>query len=670
MIHGEIKDLAGESVTIGLDTEGQGLDWVDPNYLMLCYSVSLRNGVGFTARLYEECDESVADHVIHWERVDPPGGKKKELVHVGVRKCENFVKKLRDLQVILSSPHIKKYLMNGNFDLHVIETTFRRELNQGITVRNYAMDIQAAANLVDENLFVQSSLTDLQRGLTDLTVDYDREFTLKHSKADMLAVPTEDLVEYAGADSDVTLRAGMEIKRRLLSNTDRKQARYLAKFTMPVLSGILYQIEKNGAYIDMENLPIVRGKVVEEMNEAHNSAVSCIPEEVLSNHVDRGIRLTRRDLVAETLFGGDGFALPILKATKTGASIDKETRKRLLDSGLESDQEAFLLDYNQWQELHTLETRYLRSFGKHIRSDGRIHSSYALATTVTGRVASSNPNMMNNPKRSKSAGLIRQLISAAPGKLLMAADEEQAELRWAAHLSRDPNMLKVFKEGRDIHEETAKALCGRPWKTLETKEQQEFRRNAKAVNFGLLYLMSAWGFVKHAFLEYGIVLEVEDARDWMDTFFGLYYRLPTYHDEMINFCKRHGYVEHVLGRRRRLPDIKSSMYGNRKEAERMAVNHPIQGPSSDTVLLAGNEICKEDVNPEEFKPVMFIHDELIFEVDEEPKDATHEEYANLVKHHMENPPLERDFGVKLRVPLLSDVKIGRNLNELTTMSLN
>jgi DNA polymerase-1 len=178
--------------------------------------------------------------------------------------------------------------------------------------------------------------------------------------------------------------------------------------------------------------------------------------------------------------------------------------------------------------------------------------------------------------------------------------------------------------------------------------------------------MSTEGFMDYARIDYGVYFTKAEAEKFIRVFFATYPALKKYHKETIEFCRKHGYVDSPLGRRRRLPDINSKNVGVRHYAERQAVNHRIQSPSSDTVVIAANEILKEPIDPKECKPVLFIHDELIFEVRDNSKLI---DYAKIVKHHMENPPLFRDYGLKLSVPLVADAKVGYNAAEMKKLDL-
>lgn len=662
-----------KAIMAGFDTESQGLDWTSPNFLMLSYQLSVHQGKAVMVRFYEETALEKADFTIDWPRLLPKK-KKKEVVKVGIKRLPNFKQKVEELERLLAHPKIKKYMVNGNFDLHGIDAFFKREGRARPKVVSYAMDLQAAAHLLEENIFKQASLSDLQFYFTDMKVDYNAKFGKRYDKGDMLAVPVKAFVDYGSADADCTRRVAKKIKKELGSRqVSKKTAFYMARFVMPTLTYSLFEMERNGVWIDKDQLPGAKVNVEKIMKQHQDTAIGVVPAKVKNKelHVKKGLALTRSDLITDTLFSKEGFKIKPWKKTKGGDSwsADKEVRRRLLEQRIPKKAVTFIKEFNEWQELHTLWSRYLKGFEKHIKSDGCVHTSFSLTTAVTGRVSSSSPNMQNNPKRSKSAKIIRRLISAPDGWLLLASDEKQSELRWAADVADEKNMKRVFAQGLDIHKETAKELVarsGRAWNSLSEAEKVKARYNAKPVNFGLLYLMTPGGFVRYCFMEYNLTITEAQAKEYIDAYFGMYPGLKRYHRETIAFCRKYGYVESVFGRRRRLPEIRSENDRDRAEAERQAVNHRIQSPSSDVVLMAGNEIVKAEPNPEEFKLSLFVHDELISLVRE---DADVEMYGRMVKDAMEHPPLERDFGYKMSVPLGADVKIGRNLAEMKELKL-
>jgi len=654
--------------TIGIDSETQGIDWMDPNFLLISYSISFKPLTGINVTLFEECGPNEAEFSITWPRPDPESKKREKVpTDVFLRRAQNFEQKLDELEALLTSKRIKKYLTT-DMEFHAFRWLFRRFRDKVVKIERVVMDIQAAANLIDENIYQLADLGTMQKMFTDDKVDYKREFESRYDKADMLNVaymhPTA-FRQYACQDADTTRQVGLSMKEYFAGHP--KLLNYLVRFTMPTLD-TLSMMEETGACINLEELPKVKNDVFRLLAEEEQKATRLLPAPIRERH-DGKLSLTRDALIRDALFDEDGFGFDVIKRTKTKEpSCDKEVRALLLDRPIRKKAREFILSYNQWSEYQTLYTRYLKGFEKHVKHDGRIHTSYSLATTVTGRTATSSPNMQNNPKRSKSAHLIRRLICAPPGYVLLAIDQGQAELRWAAHLSGDPEMIRIFKSGGlDIHTETAKSLYPGRWEELDEKGISTQRRNAKAVNFGLLYLMGLEGFIKYAKIEYGIDLGREQGQTWIDIFFSKYKMLPVYHRKMIEFGRRNGFVESVLGRRRRLPNLHSEDRVLKNEAERMAVNHPIQEPSSSTCLLAANEMREQQVlsNLDEIRLSLFVHDELIFEVREDKVD----EYAPIIKWHMENPPLERDFGVKLKVPLVAEPKVGPNMAEMKALDL-
>ena len=655
---------------VGFDTEDQGLDWMDPNFVLISYSVSATPGKGYSITLFEEATAGDYDFRILWPRPEE-GKKKKVLTPVYIKRAENFDQKVAELKALLESPSVKLYMMNGNFDVHCLEWLWNH-LDMGpLVVRNYSIDIQAAAHLVDENIFKMASLDMLQQFFTDEPGDYNTEFNQEHDKSDMLAIPLDARSEYAGKDADITCRAAKTLRSWLLEPGREDLARYMVKFVMPTLQ-TLATMERNGAYFDAGRLSEVKREIGAIRDENQSKCEKLIPKKIkeMESHQKKGLKLTRFDLLRDLFFTEDGFRCPVLKRAKSKApAFDKEVRTKLADMRIGKKAKKFLELYAEWQEANTMYTRYLNGLEKAVDPDGMIRSRFGIVTAVTGRVNSSDPNLMNIPKRGKLAPAVRRLIAAPPGYLLMKADESQSELRWAAMLADERAMMRVFQRGEDIHTNTAKGLVantGKVWAELAQKEIEKYRRNAKPMNFGLLYGMQVYGFIKYAKIEYGITLTEAEAELWIETFFDTYPGLRSYHSRAIEFCREHGYVVSPIGRRRNLPEIRSNDQGLRHEAERQAINAPIQSVSSDTVLMAANEIAKLDLNPEEFKLSLFIHDELVFLVKES---ADLPFYGRILKDALENPPFERDYGYTLTVPLKSDVQVGTNLVDCEDLKL-
>ncbi|RLF61809.1 MAG: hypothetical protein DRN37_00160 [Thermoplasmata archaeon] len=655
----------------GFDTEDFLLDWMAPDHNFISFSVSPAPGKAYNFTLFVEthCDDPERVKTVTVPRI-PEGKKKVAATTVAIKKAPLFNVKMKWLKLFLESKDIKKYMMNGNFDIHAVQRLFRDYGGGEIRIENYCMDVQAAANLIEENVYSLSSLEFLQQSFTDFRFDYNSEFTKKYGKEDMLGVPEEDFTFYSCADADMTLRVGMKLKEELLR--EPRLARYLTRFTMPTLQ-TLWSMEDAGALIDDKKLPETKEEVHHMMLQAQKLAWKAIPKAVKERHKKgKGIKLTRQELVRDTLFAKDGYGLKPVGVTASGdPSVGKESRVELRDRRIPNGARVFLQKYDEWSECNTLYTRYLKGFEKAIKPDGRIHTHYSVAKTVTGRISSAGPNLMNVPKRSKAAKKIRRLIVAPKGYKLLAIDQSQSELRWFAHVAQEREMLRIFRSNElDIHTETAKTLVHEDWHSLSDDEHSVARRNAKAVNFGLLFGMQVNGFIQYAKTEYGIDLSQDQAVRWIELFFGKYSGIRPFHKRTVAFCKKHGYVESPLGRKRRLPEIISRNMGLRMRAERQAINFPVQGPSSDCVLIAMNEMRRKvregKLNFNGCRVILFIHDELVFEVRDDERLV---DYARIIKQEMENPPLERDFGVRLSVPLVAEAKVGENLAEMVDLDL-
>jgi DNA polymerase-1 len=309
----------------------------------------------------------------------------------------------------------------------------------------------------------------------------------------------------------------------------------------------------------------------------------------------------------------------------------------------------------KYRELNKLKTTYLESLTKIVDENNRIHTTYTV-DTATGRLSSRNPNLQNIPIRTELGNKIREAFIAKKGYKLLVCDYSQIELRIAAHFSEDPEMMKVFNEGKDIHSSTAAELG-------------VDRRTAKVVNFSILYGVSAYG------LSETLKILREDAEFLINKYYTAYPRLAEYIAKTIKLAERDGYVETMFGRRRLVPELKSTIGRVRKFGERVAINTPFQGTAAEIIKLAMIEISKkfqsevsiqklvsskkildtgfQILDTESAKLILQVHDELVFEVPESDIDKISLE----IKDIMENP-------VKLKVPLVVDVKIGKNWGEL------
>jgi len=289
-------------------------------------------------------------------------------------------------------------------------------------------------------------------------------------------------------------------------------------------------------------------------------------------------------------------------------------------------------------------TTYIESLPKLINAKtGRIHTSFNQAVTATGRLSSTDPNLQNIPVRTELGREIRKAFVAERGRKLLSLDYSQIELRLAAHMSGDEKMIAAFRRGEDIHSATAAEINGL---SLE-KVTKEMRREAKAVNFGIIYGQGARGLSQSAGIPY------DRAKKFIENYFAVYGGIKKYIERTIDEAREQGYAETLFGRRRYLPEINSSAVMLKKAAERMAINTPLQGTAADLIKAAMIEIQKTIEESDEIKMLLQVHDELLFEV---KKDKV-SEWSAKIKKIMENI-------LKLKVPIIADASAGDNWGEL------
>lgn len=391
------------------------------------------------------------------------------------------------------------------------------------------------------------------------------------------------------------------------------------------------QVEINGIYMDMDEYCIVREKYKRTEDEKLDQ---------LKAKYD--INWNSPQQKQKVLFGDekDGFeGLPILKTTPAGKpSADASVLKRL--AAQEHKLPQLILDYTA---ANTLNKMFLNRWGIDASYDGRIHPSFNLTNVVSGRTSCNDPNLQQVP-RTKD---VRALFTAPEGRVFFEADYSQLELRIAAHYAKEPTMLKIYREGGDIHTETARVLTGG---REPTKEE---RSKAKAVNFGFLYGMLAKKFVDYAYDSYGVVFTRSEAEAYRNAFFAKYSRLLPWHKEQEELCEMLGGVPNMFGRFRKLPKIYSENRWERLDAVRRAINTPVQGTGSDILLSAAIEVNRE-LSPYGLKVCGTIHDSIVGEFNVEDTDWIVPEIKRIMAH----PKLMDEFGVELDVELEADVGVG------------
>lgn len=439
------------------------------------------------------------------------------------------------------------------------------------------------------------------------------------NQGNMRDVELEKIKEYAGEDADITLQL-KQVFQPLLSSTETLKLAEEVEFPLVY---VLAEIEKNGVKIDEQTLRQFSVDIEAEVSKL---------ESTIYEKAGVVFNIASPKQLGEVLF--DKLQLdPKAKKTKTGQY--KTGEDVLLALANKSDIVKDILDYRQLQKLKSTYVDALPSLVN--PATGLIHTSYNQAVAATGRLSSTNPNLQNIPIRTERGREVRKaFIPRQAGWTLLSADYSQIELRLIAELSQDENMLDAFQKGLDIHRATAARVYG-----VELEEvTSDMRRNAKAVNFGIIYGQSAFG------LSQSLGIPRKEAAAIIDQYFAQYTGIRKYMGDIIDFAKERGYVETLLKRRRYLRDINSANMTVRGFAERNAINAPIQGSAADLIKIAMINIQKDiEAQGLEGKMIMQVHDELVFDVPEHEVGQFKEIIANRMKNAMKlNVPIEIEIG--------------------------
>ena len=538
--------------------------------------------------------------------------------YLGVVKQLPREKILHALKPLLENAEKAKVGQNIKYDAHVLA-------NHGIDLQGIAFDSML------ESYVLNSTAT--KHNLDALSIKYLNLKTIKYEDVagkgkKQLAFNQVDIQQaapYAAEDADFTLQLHKNLYPQLESIPKLKQI--FSKIEMPLIP-VLLGMERNGVKIDAAQLSQQSTEITQRLKTLEQEAYTLAGTE---------FNLNSPKQLKTILF--DILGLPVLKQTpRKEASTAVEVLEEL---ALDYPLPKLILEY---RSLSKLKSTYTDALPKQInRKTGKIHTSYQQAITATGRLSSTNPNLQNIPIRNAEGRRIRQAFIAEEGYKIVAADYSQIELRIMAHLSQDEKLLTAFNSGEDIHKATAAEVFNVPLEEV-SKEQ---RRSAKAVNFGLIYGMQAFGLAKQ------LGIERRDAKNYIDTYFARYPGVKTYMEAMRTLAQEQTYVETIFGRRLYIPEINSRLAQRRKSAERTAINAPMQGTAADLIKLA---MIKVDKNIEfshlDIKMIMQVHDELVFQVAEN-------ELETAKKVIIESMTSVAD----LKVPLLVDVGVGDNWDE-------
>ena len=533
------------------------------------------------------------------------------------------------LKPILTNSDVGKIAYDGkqvmsllaNYDLEGRPAQHHSLSGEGrVELKNLNFDIMIAAYLLGEKNLSLKAITFNKLGLE---VTPPRELAGK-KQGSMAMLGIEDVANYACASANII----WDLKDRLEKELRQQGLEELFYQVELPLVPVLVDMERNGVKLDTN--------LFREMSLSLGKEISRLEVEIYNN-VGHRLNINSPRQLGEVLFSE--LKLPQSRKTKTGYSTEAQVLETLRTIHPVVD---LILRYRQ---LSKLKSTYVDALPALInRETGRLHTTFNQVGTATGRLSSSEPNLQNIPIRGERGNRIRRAIIAPPGSLLLSADYSQIDLRVLAHLSQDPELIAAFVHDEDIHTTTASQLFGVPREQVTP----EMRRNAKTVNFGVIYGMSDYG------LEQATNFTREEAAQFITLYFERYPKVKEYIERTKEQARKVGYVQTVIGRRRFIPEINSPNRQVREAAERMAINAPVQGTSADIIKVAMINLYRE-MKKRSFKSKMLlqIHDELLFEV---PQEET-EDMKSLVAKIMPE-------AIKLGVPLKIDVKIGKNWGEM------
>lgn len=525
---------------------------------------------------------------------------------------------LSRLKPLLEDPNRAKVGQNLKYDRSVLA-------NHGIDLQGIRFDTMLESYVLDSTA-TRHDMDSLAKNYLDLTTIKFETIAGKGAKQlTFNQIELEQAGPYAAEDADITLRLHQALWPRL--EAEPTLAAVLRDIELPLVT-VLSRIERNGALVSKDLLSAqsqeIGGRLVELEHSAHELA-------------GQEFNLGSPKQLGHILF--EKLAIPVLKKTPKGAPSTAE--EVLAELALDYPLPKVLMEYRGLSKLKSTYTDKLPSMISPVT--GRIHTSYHQAVAATGRLSSADPNLQNIPIRTAEGRRVRQAFIAPAGCKIVAADYSQIELRIMAHLSQDEGLLEAFAEGRDIHQATAAEVFG-----LELEQvSAEQRRRAKAINFGLIYGMSAFGLAKQ------IDVGRQEAQQYIDTYFARYPGVKRYMDNTRATAAEQGYVETLFGRRLHLPEINASNGMRRQAAERTAINAPMQGSAADIIkkaMIAMDQWLESTAI--EARIIMQVHDELVFEVAEPALDELLAQVVTIM-----------EGAAVLDVPLIVDTGVGDNWDE-------
>ena len=524
---------------------------------------------------------------------------------------------LNDLQQylgpLLDDPGIEKWGHNIKYDMIVL-------LRHGLLIAGKLYDTMVASYVLNPERHSHSLSAIALEMLQHTSIEFKDVVGHGKKACTFDQVKLDIAAEYACEDASLTYLLHEQLLEKV-KTSGLEELFY--KLEMPLVS-VLMRMEMAGVKID--------AFLLNQLAADYEIKLKVMEEEIFAMS-GANFNINSPKQLAEVLF--DRLNLPVIKKTKTGASTNVDVLNEL------ATQHPLPEKILAYRSLAKLKSTYLDALPKLVNQEtGRVHTSYNQTVAATGRLSSSDPNLQNIPIRSQEGANIRRAFVGEGDNVIMSADYSQIELRILAHLSEDPELLAAFDRGDDIHTLTA----ARIFEVLPLMVTSDMRREAKVVNFGVLYGMSPYGLARE------LKIDRATAKAYIDNYFATYAQVKIYFEQLVAEAEKQGYVSTMLGRRRYLPEINSRNPNRREMARRMAVNSPIQGSAADLIkLVMINLDHRLESEGWKSRMIMQVHDELVFEV----VPAEVESLREMVRREMTEI-------VSLRVPLLVDIGVGEN----------
>ena len=525
---------------------------------------------------------------------------------------------LDQMKPLLESDAVKKVGQHLKYDANVLA-------NHGITLRGIAHDTMLQSYIIDAVGSRHDMGSLALKYLGQRVISFEEVAGKGAKQVSFDHVDIEQAAAYAAEDADVTLRLHETLMPKLEAEASLNEV--YQRLELPLVP-VLSKIERNGAFVSIDKLQAQSHEIAIRLAELESQACEL---------AGQPFNLASPKQLGEILF--EKLELPVIKKTPKGAPSTAE--EVLVELANDYELPAVLIEH---RGLAKLKSTYTDKLPEMVDTrTGRVHTSYHQAVTATGRLSSSDPNLQNIPIRTQEGRRIRQAFIAPEGRKIVAADYSQIELRIMAHLSSDAGLLHAFANELDVHSATAAEVFDVSLDEVTTDQ----RRKAKAINFGLIYGMSAFGLAKQIGVARG------EAQEYIDRYFARYPGVADYMDATRAIAHEQGYVETLLGRRLYLPEINARNKQRQLAAERTAINAPMQGTAADIIKLAMIDVDAWLTETAlDAKMIMQVHDELVFEV----ADEACETLCNNVTERMANV-------IELQVPLLTEVGVGANWDE-------